>query len=458
MHRSSLPSTKSFALTILSVVLLASVFLAAAVFTPGVSAVGQQEKLLYQFQNDGDGAVPSGSLAEDAEGNLYGVTEGTTSYPCTASCGNVFELSPPVQGGGAWSFSVLYTFDCGLGGGFPHGNVILGPDGNLYGTGVCGGQYANRANGGVVYELKRPAIKGGTWTERVLHSFGLGADGSSPQGGLAFDKSGNIYGTTFSDGQYGVGVVYEVSPPTHRGGQWTETVLHSFGSGNDGFYSLAGLVIDSAGNLYGTTEYGGIATFYCGSGCGIVFEVSPPARQGGAWTYSVVHQFNGGDGATPADPLILDNAGNLYGTTMEGQGGDPSPEGTVFELSPPAMQGQSWQETVLYSFPQFLYDAGYSYAGVLFDSAGNLYGTSQNGGRAYRGTAFKIQPPAVKGGPWTEVILHNFNLHDSGATYPSTSLVFGRGGFLYCTTPYGGNGLCTFGKITGCGTVFALKP
>jgi hypothetical protein len=437
---------------------MAALILCSTVFPCGASGAGQREKILYQFQNGSDSAVPSGSLAVDKDGNLYGVTQDAVGYPCSELCGNVFELSPPAEKSGAWSFSGLYSFDCGLGGGFPHGNIILGPDGNLYGTGVCGGQYANRASGGVVFQLKRPAVRGGAWTENVLHSFGQGDDGTAPQGGLAFDAKGNIYGTTFLGGQYELGILYEVSPPAQRGGEWTETILHSFGGGDDGFFPDAGVVIDSAGNLYGTTEYGGYLSSYCEDGCGIVFEASPPVTQGGAWAYAVIHQFRGTDGANPVDSLIFDQASNLYGTTMEGQGGQGASEGTVFELSPPAEQGQSWVESVLYAFPQYQFDAGYSYAGVIFDSAGNLFGTSQNGGTTYQGTAFKIVPPAVKGGAWTEVILNNFSSKNNGATYPSTNLVFGKAGLLYGTTPYGGNGPCTFTLVTGCGTVFAVAP
>jgi uncharacterized repeat protein (TIGR03803 family) len=457
MQPPSLKAKKRLKLTTLSVVLMAGLVL--PVLAPAVHAAGQQEpeKVLYQFQNGSDGAVPSGSLTVDNHGNLYGVTQDAAGYPCTALCGNVFEVSPPAEGGGAWSFAVLYSFDCGLGGGFPHGNVIFGPDGNLYGTGVCGGQYAHDASGGVVFELKRPVVPQEAWTEKVLHSFGLGTDGTSPQGGLAFDSEGNIYGTTFDGGPYGLGVVYELSPPAQSGEEWTESVLHSFGSGDDAYWPDAGLALDSAGNLYGTTEFGGYYSSYCPNGCGTVFEVSCPTTPGGARNYTLIHPFDGDDGASPLDPLTLDRNGNLYGTTSVGQGGGPAEGGTVFELSPPALEGQPGQETVLYAFQQYQYDADYSSAGVIFDEAGDLYGTSQNGGRGYQGTVFKILPP-VGGGAWTDAILYNFSSNDGGPTYPSTALVFGKGGTLYGTTPYGGNGPCTFTRITGCGTVFAVAP
>jgi hypothetical protein len=459
MQRSLLHSNEALILTVSRVVVMAGLFLPVALLTAGVSVAQQEpEKLLYQFQNGSDGAVPSGSLVVDSEGNLYGVTQDAAGYPCTALCGNVFEISPPASNGGAWSFQVLYSFDCGLGGGFPHGNVIFGPDGNLYGTGVCGGQYAHGASGGVVFQLKRPAGTGEVWTETVLHSFGLDGDGTAPQGGLAFDTNGNIYGTTFDGGEYSLGVVYEVSPPAGSGGAWTETVLHSFGNGDDGYWPDAGVAVDSAGNLFGTTEFGGLQSSYCPGGCGTLYEVSPPATEGGAWSYAIIHQFDGDDGASPLDPLTLDKNGNLYGTTSLGQLGGPAEAGTVFELSPPAVEGQPWAETVLYAFQPYKDDPDYSSAGVIFDQAGNLYGTSQNGGRSYQGTAFKLKPPSSEGGAWTDVLLYNFSSKNSGGTYPSSSLVFGKDGMLYGTTPYGGNGPCTFGTITGCGTVFAVAP
>jgi uncharacterized repeat protein (TIGR03803 family) len=459
MQRSSLHSRDALVLTVPGVLVFASLLLSAALLTSAASATAQQpEKLLYQFQNGSDGAVPSGSLVVDKDGNLYGVTQDAAGYPCTALCGNVFEVSPPAGNGGAWAFQVLYSFDCGAGGGFPHGNVIFGPDGSLYGTGVCGGEYAHEASGGVVFRLKRPAGTGGVWTETVLHSFGLGDDGTAPQGGLAFDSKGDIYGTTFDGGEYGEGVVYEVSPPAQSGGPWTESVLHSFGNGDDGYWPDAGVAIDSAGNLYGTTEFGGFYSSYCSGGCGTVFEVSPPATEGGAWTYAAIYQFEGYDGASPLDPLTFDENGNLYGTTSLGLIGGSAEAGSVFELSPPAVEGEPWQETLLYGFQPYPYDPDYPSAGVIFDEAGNLYGTSQNGGLSYQGTAFKVLPPATQGGSWTDAILYSFSSKKSGATYPSTSLVFGKDGTLYGTTPYGGNGPCTFGKITGCGTVFAVAP
>jgi hypothetical protein len=415
--------------------------------------------ILYSFQNGNDSAQPLSSLIADKAGNLYGTTAGLGGLPCPEPCGNVFELSPGSNKYVAWKFSVLYDFTGGKDGGIPHGNVIFGPDGDLYGTGVRGGKFAHAAAGGVVFQLAPPAKRGGHWTERVIHSFDGGLGGDAPQGGLAFDGSGNIFGTTALGGFYGGGVVYEVSPPAHRGGSWTEKTLHSFGAGLDGFFPLAGLAVDSAGDIFGTTEFGGDYTAYCQSGCGTAYELLPSAH-GDAWTYTIIQLFNGkADGASPEDPLIFDNAGNLYGTTFLGQG-DPSAGygGAAFELIPPVKKGHSWTENVFYLFPQYVYDAGYSSAGLVFDNAGNLYGTSQSGGPLYEGTAFKLARPRTSGGVWTDSILHNFDRTDGGATYPFEGLVFGIDGALYGMTPYGGSGSCTFGRIKGCGTIFQIAP
>jgi hypothetical protein len=432
---------------------------AILISTPAVARPSQLHphlKILYSFQNSDDGAQPLASLVVDKDGDLYGTTAGLGGSACPAACGSVFKLSHPIATGGGWGFSVLYDFAGGPDGGIPHGNVIFGPDGDLYGSNVRGGGFAN---GGVVFRLKPSAILNGRWTEQTIHSFGGGIDGNAPQGGLIFDRQGNLYGTTALGGEFSNGMVFELSPPARRGGDWTETVLHSFGTGRDGFFPLAGLAVDHAGDIFGTTEFGGDYTSYCQSGCGTVFEISPSAHRG-SWTYSIIQKFDGKtDGATPEDPLMFDKSGNLFGTTLEGQGGPQSGYGgAAFELTPPTRQSQVWTENVLYRFPQYLYDAGYSSAGLIFDAAGNLYGTSQSGGPRYEGTVFKLLPPAVRGGLWTDTILHNFSKTQAGATYPFTSLVFGVGGALYGTTPYGGSGNCTFGRIKGCGTIFEISP
>jgi uncharacterized repeat protein (TIGR03803 family) len=276
------------------------------------------------------------------------------------------------------------------------------------------------------------------------------------------DASGNLYGTTVFGGGFRecdgeCGSVYELTPSAQPGGVWKETVLYRFSGGEDGFYPLAGLAMDRAGRLFGTTEYGGYFSSYCGSGCGTVFELVPPAASGNPWTYAVIHQFSGGvpgDGALPQDPVVLDRAGNVYGTTFVSQG---TGGGTAFELRPPR-HGQPWTAAIVYRFPEHSGDAANPKAGFIFDRAGNLYATSEEGGPTYQGSVFKLVPPSAPSGPWTDSVLYTFTSANHGATYPATNLAFGQGGLLYGTTPYGGTGSCVFTKIKGCGTVFEVNP
>ena len=226
----------------------------------------------------------------------------------------------------------------------------------------------------------------------MLYNFGNGADGQYPTG-LMMSRSGNLYGTTFEGGIYNncydgtaCGTVFELSPDG-RGG-WTEAVLHSFGNGTDGQSPFAGLIMDGAGNLYGTTNAGGIYN-NCNYGpitsCGTAFELSP--QLGGGWTETVLHNFgNGTDGQNPESALSSDTAGNLYGTTQDG---GLYGNGTVFELSPNS--GGGWTETVLHSFNGNGMDGDFPYsAGVIVDTAGNLYGTTVIAGSHGTGAVFEI--------------------------------------------------------------------
>jgi uncharacterized repeat protein (TIGR03803 family) len=184
----------------------------------------------------------------------------------------------------------------------------------------------------------------------------------------------------------------------------TESVLLKFNGITDGAGSQGGLVVDSAGNLYGTTIVGG-------SGYGTVFEVSPPSA-GGAWTESVLHSFtNSPDGFYPTGPLVLDKAGNLYGATLYGG----SNYGMVFQLSPPSAPGGAWTETVLYRFLSTP-DGQNPNGGLVIDAAGNLYGTTANGGACGRGSVFELSPPASSGGPWTEKVIYSFRYTCNGKT------------------------------------------
>jgi uncharacterized repeat protein (TIGR03803 family) len=263
-------------------------------------------------------------------------------------------------------------------------------------------------------------------------------------------SAGNLFGTTQAGGNGacpggGCGTVFELTPT--RGGGWTEKVLHSF-NGKDGYLPWGGLTFDAAGNLYGTTANGGNA---CTNGsCGVVFELTPKAD--GSWTEKILHKFNGHDGWSPQANLIFDTAGNLYGTTYLGGIGD----GTVFELTPEA-DGR-WTEKVLHRFnnTEGRPDGANPSASLVFDGAGNLYGTTAMGGSGYCndpcGTVFELIRKT--GGGWTEKVPHNFTDNGKDGFNPWAGLTLDASGNLYGTTAYGGTGPCMY----GCGTVFELTP
>jgi uncharacterized repeat protein (TIGR03803 family) len=316
----------------------------------------------------------------------------------------------------------LYSFEGGSDGGGPTAGLIFDRAGNLYGTAEGAG--ANSC--GTVFGLTPSAA---FWTETILHVFSCdftGDDGFAPTGDLTFDGAGNLYGTTYYGGANGYGTIFEL---TLSGGAWKETILHSF-TGNDGSNPYGSLIFDKAGNLYGTTLFGGE------NGDGVVFELKP--SQGG-WAETVLHSFAGSDGLNPNPSLTFDRAGNLYGTTNSG---GASGLGTVFELM---RSGGTWTEHVLYSFTTVFPDGTVPGAGVIFDSAGNLYGTTSQGGSSNGGTVFELMP---SNGGWTEAILYSFNVV-SGYQLEA-GLTFDKAGNLYGTTWGGG--------ANGDGVVFELTP
>ena len=341
---------------------------------------------------------------------------GMTSFGGAHNYGAVFELSPKV--GGGWREQILHSFsNTGKDGYNPYAGLVLDAAGNLYGTTAYGGAH----NGGIVFELS--PLPSGVWNEKILHNFTPGTtDGYDPQAGLVIDTAGNLFGTTVLGGIYGGGTAFEL---TASGGAWSEKLLHPFsakGAGGDNPRST--LILDSAGNLYGTAEGGG------SSHSGTAFELTPASK--GPWTETVLHTFGTAatDGVNPQAGLIFDAAGNLYGTTTSG---GASTYGTVFELTPAA--GGTWIETVLYSFLANGIDGYYPTAGLILDAVGNLYGTTDNGG-AFYGTVFQLSPSAS--GSWTETQLYVFNLNGGDGTYPFGGLVFDATGNLYGATSTGG--------------------
>lgn len=329
------------------------------------------------------------------------------------------------------NFQPIYLF--GGSGSFdgeaPNGGLIADQDGNLYGTTRLGGTGAS----GTVYELT-PAANG--YTETILHNFD-GTDGADPFANVVMDANGNLYGTTEAYGLYRQGNVFELSPASD--GSWNFHVLHSFTGGADGGESETGLIIDSRGNLYGTTGTGGILNGPCGYGCGVVFELSPTAE--GSWHETVLYSFTGGnDGSGPYGSLIRDGAGNLYGTTVEGGNyrtcGGPGC-GVVFELSP--SRSGNWSESVLYAFKGGR-DGFYPNSQLAPDASGNLYGTAAGGNRQSDcpndcGVIFEVSRET---GRWLESVIHAFTGKEDGSG-ANGGVTFDAEGDLYAASGEGGD-------------------
>jgi len=279
--------------------------------------------------------------------------------------------------------------------------------------------------------------------ERVLYAFKGGTDGQTPIGALVADGKGNLYGTTESGGVYGVGTVFKL---TRSGNTWKESVLHTFGKGNDGAGPTGKLMLDDSGTLYGTTSIGGGSMATCTEGCGTVFSLAQDSQQ--KWTERVLHRFNTfqGDGAIPYAGLLKDRGGNFYGATAYGGTGTCNGGcGTVFELKE---SNGVWEERVIYSFNDK--DGRYASNDLTLDSQGNLYGATAEGGATY-GVVFKLLPSSE--GQWSESILHTFTYYDGA--YPSSALIFDHADNLYGVTGSGSGGSC---GCCGCGVVFRLTP
>jgi uncharacterized repeat protein (TIGR03803 family) len=327
---------------------------------------GYTEKVLHNFgSSSGDGSNPS-AVVLDGEGNLYG----TTYTGGSSDAGTVFELTP--DGSGGYAETVIYNFSGGsVDGANPDAALIMDGQGNLFGTTM--GYYS-----GSVFELK-PNGSGG-YSFSVLYGFPTGCcDGATPRAALTLDSQGNLYGTTEGGGFGGGGIVFELTP--NGSGGYTESVLYRFLGGTDGFAPEAAVIVDGQGNLYGTTQGGGS----CGTGT--VFELTPNGS--GGYTESVLYRFAGSfsgviDGGSPNGAVIMDSQGNLFGTTSYGGTTD---DGTAFELASNGSGG--YMESVLYSFTA---NTGPGpNAGLTFDSQGDLYGTTINGGTTGFGTVFEIE-------------------------------------------------------------------
>jgi len=403
--------------------------LLASVVVPAQSRA-QTFKVVHAFHGaPTDGAIPEAQLLRDAAGNIYGTTgAGGTGggTGCQYGCGTAFMLDK--NGRRVW----LHSFNSknGLG---PMAGLLRDKAGNLYGTTVLGGDTTCYSYGcGTVFKLDK------TGKETVLHKFGGNPDGQFPEALLVEDSVGTLYVKTLEGGHYGYGTVFMLDQ-TGRG-----TALHSFGEGADGKLPYAGVIRDTTGNLYGVTGGGGAFA------AGTVFELDNAGKE------TVLYDFTGGaDGGFPVSVLLADRAGNLYGTTQQGGNGECGGTGcgVVFELSPHS--GGNWTERVLYVFCSLsnCADGERPIAGPLVrDAAGNLYGATFFGGASGEGVVFKLD---LAGG---ETVLHSFTGGLDGAG-PWAGLARDKSGNLYGATEVGGDAKCVVEKnVPGCGVVFKITP
>jgi uncharacterized repeat protein (TIGR03803 family) len=372
------------------------------------TATATTTDVIFSFAED-EGEYADTDLETDSAGNIYG----TTVLGGDFGSGTVFQLSPTPNG---WVHTVLYSFTGGADGGEPYKGVSLDRDGNLYGTAVTGGSGNCEGGCGVIYKLTNTK---GTWTQKVVHAFTGGDDGSGPGSRVTADRVGNVYGMTPTGGAYGLGTIYIIRPPST--GALTFKVIHAFTGGADGSNGSAGRMILRDGRLYGAATTGG------SNGSGVVFALTPMAF--GEWDFKTIYTFQGQpDGSFPYGALLFDGSGNIYGTTYYG---GANGIGSVYKLSPQPVG--EWTEELLYSFQQGT-DGNSPISNLVFDVAGNLYGTTSEGGLG-SGTIFKLSP--VGKGSWTETVVHAFEgPPDGGFSYNGMVVdVFGN---FYGATVHGG--------------------
>jgi uncharacterized repeat protein (TIGR03803 family) len=419
---------------------LGAIFVTAAIGTPPAQA--QTYKVLHKFKGAQDGGNPYAGVIRDSAGNLYGTVSTGGDDFSPSGHGAVFKLNK------AGKVKALYELPGGANAAVPYGGVIRDSAGNLYGTGYAGGSGSQvGCNSPLLESCGAVFSLDSTFTETALYSFHgpKQDDAAGPYAGLIRSKAGNLYGTTLygpvlpdSNGcgivvsELGCGTVFEIDPSVG------EKVLYNFSGGSDGGLPYAGLIRDSKGRLYGTTASGGggVDVGACNAGCGVVFKVSAVGAE------TVLYAFTGGaDGAIPYASLIRDSEGNLYGTTSGGGSASGSLGcGVVFKLD------NTGKETVLYSFKGYP-DGCNPYAGLVQDSAGNFYGTTAGGGAADYGTVFELDTSG------NETVLYSFTGGADGAN-PHAGLVRDSAGNLYGTTLYGG--IAT--GPSGLGVVFELTP
>jgi uncharacterized repeat protein (TIGR03803 family) len=410
--------------------MLAAAALATLLLIAATQMEAQTLTTIHTFSGHGDGSFPIAGLTIDRGGNLYG----TASGGGTMRNGTAFKLTRSANG---WILNPIYTFTGGSDGGYPNSRIVFGADGTLYGTALFGGEFGS----GVVYSLQPPASTCESalcpWVETVLYSFPAAAHGVIPSGDLIFDRDGNLYGATQQGGGTGCGgsgcgTVYKLS---RSGGGWALSASYVFQGADDGGAPV-GVTLDGAGNLYGA------ATNYGAHNLGTIFLLTP---DGSGFSETTLHAFQElSDGEYPASALTFDSAGNLYGNTE----GGPDSSGVVFEMTP---SGGGWNFVSLAQLP-LLYAIGPIGAPMAIDPDGNLLGTISSEGY-FEGAVFEI---TSGGGTWILDILHSFTGSTDGAE-PFSNVVFDSAGNLYGTASVGGSrsGPCA-GE--GCGVVWEIAP
>ena len=392
----------------------------AAVTIPLNAAPAATTTVIYGFAGENDGEYTDTDVIIDSAGNLYG----TSVLGGAFGGGTIWQLTPSETG---WVHTVLYSFTGGADGGEPYKGVTLDSQGNLYGTAVTGGSGSCEGGCGVAYKLTN---SGGTWTQSVIHSFTGGDDGSGPGAGLTIDQQGNLYGMTPTGGALGSGTIYELHPD--RNGNWTLKVIHTFTGGADGATGSPGRLLLRGGHVYGAATAGGA------NGKGTAFELTPTPT--GEWTFKTIYSFKGQpDAGFPYGGLAFDTSGNLYGTTYYDGANNL---GSVYQLSP--RPTGEWKERVLYSFKGGS-DGQNSISNLVFDAAGNLYGTTSEGGLG-SGVIFKLTPRP--NGKWMESVVHSFQGPPDGAFAYNGMVPDGAGNFYGATVHGGTNDDGTVYKFT----------
>lgn len=403
------------------------------------TAHAQTFQVVHTFTGGGDGANPVAGLTLGPNGNLYGTAYfgGHDKGNCAGTgCGTVFKIT---HHGSDWVFSRLYPFTDTGDGAAPNSRVIFGHDGTLYGTTSVGNN---------VFNLKpppnAPVSVFAPWKISLVHQFGSVGDGNAPAGDLVFDAAGNLYGTTYSGGNWnlcggtGCGRVYQL---VRSQGSWMETPLYDFTGQADGNYPVSGVILDPSGNLYGTASQGGGFQF------GNVFQL---ANSGSSWTENTLYSFQGQqDGQFPLAGLIFDPSGNLYGATSSGGSGNG---GIIFSLMP---GGGNWTFSLLTSLTGGAGATG-PHGSLIMDTAGNLYGTTYSDGAFGFGSVFQLTPTS-RG--WNYTSLYDFTGGADGAN-PAAGLAMDANGNLFGTTYSGGvtGPTCDPNAGNQCGAVFEIAP